>query len=200
LASIRLPKRRSGPNGDRSGSGTSPFRSARYAALREAYTHLAGSDIEILRATNHINQRSFYFANPDGNTLKIYYDLPHALKLFRGDRDEALQVSGPGEPLPGWLLEDWPGPEMMAQNRGSKLAQRNATPLHPLKSDGARTRSLLINAPHPAAGYEQIKKDEAEEDRQLSHIDQRKKVSRRVPHEIGYSHIAGEDEGHRPSE
>jgi hypothetical protein len=41
--------------------------------------------------------------------------LPEAPQLFAGgrdDKDEALPVSRTGEPLPGWLLEDWPGPEM----------------------------------------------------------------------------------------
>jgi catechol 2,3-dioxygenase-like lactoylglutathione lyase family enzyme len=69
-------------------------------------------------ASHHINQRSFYFADPDGNTLEIYYELPHALRLFpdsRADQDEALKVSGPGEPLPDWLLEDWPPAEMKAR-------------------------------------------------------------------------------------
>jgi len=40
------------------------------------------------------------------------------LQLFpegRDDQDEALKVSGPGDPLPDWLLEDWPGPEMKAR-------------------------------------------------------------------------------------
>jgi catechol 2,3-dioxygenase len=100
------------------GLGHIAFQVGSYTALREAYTHLVGSGVEILRATNHINQRSFYFADPDGNTLEIYYELPHALELFRGgrdDHDEALQVSGPGEALPGWLLEDWPAPEMKAR-------------------------------------------------------------------------------------
>ena len=86
--------------------------------MRDAYTHLVGNGVEILRATNHINQRSFYFADPDGNTLEIYYELPHALELFpegREDHDEALTVSRPGEPLPGWLIEDWPTPEMKAK-------------------------------------------------------------------------------------
>ena len=46
--------------------------------MRDAYAHLVGSGAEILRATNHINQRSFYFADPDGNALEIYYELPHA--------------------------------------------------------------------------------------------------------------------------
>ena len=63
-------------------------------------------------------QCSFYFADPDGNTLEIYYELPHALELFpegRADQDEALKVSGPGDPLPDWLLEDWPPAEMKAR-------------------------------------------------------------------------------------
>jgi hypothetical protein len=40
------------------------------------------------------------------------------LQLFPGgrdDQDEALKVSGPGDRLPDWLLEDWPGPEMKAR-------------------------------------------------------------------------------------
>ena len=32
----------------------------------------------------------------------------------RGDTEETLPVSKPGEPLPGWLLEDdWPRPEVL---------------------------------------------------------------------------------------
>ena len=71
-----------------------------------------------MRATNHVNQRSFYFADPDGTVLEIYYEMPYALELFsngRSDEDEALPVSGPGEPLPQWLLEEWPAPEMKAR-------------------------------------------------------------------------------------
>jgi hypothetical protein len=97
------------------GLGHIAFQVSSYAALRDAYTHLVGNGVEILRATNHINQRSFYFADPDGNTLEIYYELPHALELFpegREDHDEALAVSGPGELLPDWLVEDWPPAEM----------------------------------------------------------------------------------------
>ena len=59
-----------------------------YAALRDAYTHLVGKGVAILRATNHINQRSFYFADPDGNTLEIYYELPDALEIFARGRDD----------------------------------------------------------------------------------------------------------------
>jgi catechol 2,3-dioxygenase len=101
------------------------FQVGSYAALREAYAHLVANGIEILRAANHVNQRSFYFADPDGNTLEIYYELPYALELFpdgRGDEDEALKVGGPGDPLPDWLLEDWPGSEMRA--RIAELSRR----------------------------------------------------------------------------
>jgi hypothetical protein len=93
----------------------------------DAGTH--GSGVEILRATNHINQRSFYFADPDGNTLEIYYEMPHALQLFEGgrsDEDEALPVSGADEPLPVWLLEDWPGPEMQARIKEIRQQRRGA--------------------------------------------------------------------------
>jgi hypothetical protein len=96
--------------------------------LREAYAHLVGNGIEILRATNHINQRNFYFGDPDGNTLEIY-ELPRALELFfggRADQDEALKVSGPSEPLPDWLLEDWPAPEMKARIEGLSPQEERA--------------------------------------------------------------------------
>lgn len=94
------------------------FQVGSYAALRDAYAHLVENGVAIMRATNHVNQRSFYFADPDGNVLEIYYEMPYALELFsngRSDEDEALPVSGPGEPLPRWLLEDWPAPEMKAR-------------------------------------------------------------------------------------
>ena len=44
--------------------------------------------------------------------------MPYALELFsngRSDEDEALPVSGPGDPLPQWLLEDWPAADMKAR-------------------------------------------------------------------------------------
>ena len=119
--------------------------------MRDAYAHLVGNGVEILRATNHINQRSFYFADPDGNTLEIYYELPNALELFpegRADQDEALRVSGPGEPLPDWLLEEWPAPEMKARIEGL----RTCTCLslrHQTRRDAARCWSTL-HAPPPA--------------------------------------------------
>ena len=94
------------------------FRVGSYAALREAYAHLLKAGVEIQRAVDHLNQRSVYFSDPDGNGLEIYYELPDALKLFpngRGDEDERLPLSGLGDPLPRWLTEEWPGPENKAK-------------------------------------------------------------------------------------
>ena len=61
---------------------------------------------------DHVNQRSIYFSDPDGNRLEIYYEMPGALARFpkgRGDQNRELAVSGAGEPLPAWLSERWPG-------------------------------------------------------------------------------------------
>ena len=94
------------------------FQVGSYAALRDAYAHLVENGVPILRAANHVNQRSFYFADPDGTVLEIYYEMPYALELFsngRSDDDEALPVSRAGEPLPQWLLEDWPSADMKAR-------------------------------------------------------------------------------------
>ena len=113
------------------GLGHIAFQVGSYAALRDAYAHLVQSGVAIMRATNHVNQRSFYFADPDGNTLEIYYEMPHALQLFadgRTDPDEALPVSSPDEPLPAWLLEDWPGPEMEARIEGLRAQHKERAP------------------------------------------------------------------------
>jgi catechol-2,3-dioxygenase len=94
------------------------FQVGSYEALRDAYVHLLKCGVEIRRATNHVNQRSIYFKDPDGNDLEIYYELPYALELFRGgrtDQDQELTVGGPDDPLPDWLMEDWPPPEMKAR-------------------------------------------------------------------------------------
>jgi hypothetical protein len=80
-----------------------------------------------MRAANHVNQRSIY---PDGNVLEIYNELPYPLDLFpngRSDEDEALPVSGPGVPLPQWLLEEWPGPEMKAKIEDLRRQKERAT-------------------------------------------------------------------------
>jgi hypothetical protein len=76
----------------------------------DAYAHLVGGGIEIPRATNQINQRSFYFADPDGTALEIYYVAARAgaVPVDRADQDAVLTVSSPGDALPDWLLGDRP--------------------------------------------------------------------------------------------
>ena len=94
------------------------FKVGSYAALRDAYAHLLSKGVEIQRAVDHVCQRSLYFTDPDGNGLEIYYEMRDALSLFpngRGDEDERLPLSRPAEPLPGWLLEDWPSPAAFAK-------------------------------------------------------------------------------------
>jgi len=94
------------------------FKVGSYGALRDAYTHLLQQGVEITRAVDHVCQRSFYFTDPDGNGLEIYYEMPNALSLFpngRGDEDDVLPLSRDGDPLPGWLTEDWPGAAAMAK-------------------------------------------------------------------------------------
>ena len=90
--------------------------------MREAYRGLQEQGVEIDRATDHVNQRSIYFQDPDGNGLEIYYERPDAFELFvgnrRGDMDEALPLSRPGEPPPDWLLEEWPRSEVAATGTG----------------------------------------------------------------------------------
>ena len=87
------------------------FQVASYEALGEAYRTLLEHGVRIERAMDHVNQRSIYFADPDGNRLEIYYEMPGALARFpdgRGDQNRELAVSWVGEPLPAWLSERWP--------------------------------------------------------------------------------------------
>ena len=112
------PEQAQKPRRDQIGLLHIAFQVGSYADLREAYVSLLENGIEIDNATEHVNQRSFYFRDPDGNRLEIYYEIPGSLKLFpngRGDEDKDLDVSEPDEPLPAWLLEDWPTPEHRAR-------------------------------------------------------------------------------------
>lgn len=62
-------------------------------ALKDAYVTLQANDVTIVRAVDHVSQKSIYFHDPDGTLLEIYYELPHARELFRqgrGDRDAPL--------------------------------------------------------------------------------------------------------------
>ena len=77
------------------GLGHLAFRVESEAALREAYATLREHGVEITRTIDHVSQKSIYFADPDGNTLEIYYELPEALEMFargREDRDVPLAL------------------------------------------------------------------------------------------------------------
>jgi catechol 2,3-dioxygenase len=87
------------------------FQVASYEALGEAYRTLLEHGVRIERAMDHVNQRSIYFSDPDGNRLEIYYEMPGALARFpegRGDQNCELPVSDAEDPLPAWLSEHWP--------------------------------------------------------------------------------------------
>jgi hypothetical protein len=75
---------------------------------------------------DHVNQRSIYFADPDGNRLEIYYEMPGALARFpegRGDQNRELAVSNAGEPLPAWLSEQWPGSSTTTRSSSTSSSQ-----------------------------------------------------------------------------
>jgi catechol 2,3-dioxygenase len=104
--------------GNQAGVGHIAFQVDSYAGLRDAYKGLQEHGIEIQRAVDHNSQRSIYFRDPDGLGLEIYYEVPNALKVFedgRSDEDRPLPLSKPGEPLPEWLLEEWPKPRVAAR-------------------------------------------------------------------------------------
>jgi len=101
----------------RVGLGHIAFQVASFEALGEAYRTLLTHGVEIERAMDHVNQRSIYFADPDGNRLEIYYEMPGALERFaggRGDNDRVLAVTRAGDPLPDWLSERWPPAEVIS--------------------------------------------------------------------------------------
>jgi catechol-2,3-dioxygenase len=105
------PQKDDGPGAGRVGVAHIAFQVGSYDALGEAYRALLEHGVAIGRAMDHINQRSIYFSDPDGNRLEIYYEMLGALQRFpdgRGDGDGELAVSRAGEPLPAWLSERWP--------------------------------------------------------------------------------------------
>ncbi len=78
------------------------FRVASYAALREAYETLRGRGVEIQATIDHVNQRSIYFPDPDGNGLEIYYERSDWAEIFargRGDQDQPFSFD---DPAPDW--------------------------------------------------------------------------------------------------
>ena len=56
--------------------------------LKDAYFTLQDNGVEVMRAIDHVSQKSIYFADPDGNTVEIYYELPQALAMFREGRED----------------------------------------------------------------------------------------------------------------
>jgi catechol-2,3-dioxygenase len=94
------------------------FQVEQYADLKTAYETLLKNGIPVERAIDHESQRSLYFHDPDGNGVEIYFELPMALQIYpngRHDIDAPLPVGGPDDPIPSWLDETWPGPDMQAQ-------------------------------------------------------------------------------------
>ena len=59
------------------------------AALADAYFTLQEHEIPIVRAVDHVSQKSIYFHDPDRNLLEIVWERPDALERFaRGRSDE----------------------------------------------------------------------------------------------------------------
>lgn len=78
------------------------FKVACYAALSEAHTTLVDHGVEVQAMLDHTNQRSVYFADPEGNRLEIYFEKADWAEIFqrgRGDDDHAFSFD---EPAPGW--------------------------------------------------------------------------------------------------
>ena len=64
--------------------------------LRDAYFALQSEGVPILRAIDHVSQKSIYFHDPDKNLLEIVWERPDALEIFargRGDEDKPLTFS-----------------------------------------------------------------------------------------------------------
>ncbi len=64
--------------------------------LGDAYFALQDAGVPILRAIDHVSQKSIYFHGPDRNLLEIVWERPNALEIFakgRGDEDKPLVFS-----------------------------------------------------------------------------------------------------------
>ncbi len=78
------------------------FKVRSYAALKQAHTTLVAHKVQIQALLDHTNQRSIYFADPEGNRLELYFERPDWPEIFqrgRGDDDHAFTFD---EPAPGW--------------------------------------------------------------------------------------------------
>ena len=78
------------------------FKVGSYEALASAYETLIEHDVAIQALLDHTNQRSIYFADPEGNRLEIYFERPDWREIFargRGDEDRPFSFD---EPAPAW--------------------------------------------------------------------------------------------------
>jgi catechol 2,3-dioxygenase len=92
------------PNPNQVGLFHIAFEVGSYQALKDAYCTLVDNEVPISHCTDHISQRSIYFADPDGNRLEIYYEVPNALSLYpegRGDQDVRLGSDEERRTAPG---------------------------------------------------------------------------------------------------
>ena len=78
--------------------------------LMDAYRHLVEHGVEIDRMIEHVNQRSIYFNDPDGNRLEIYFEFPTSRELFKMGRVDRDFIFAIDDPLPPWaeaIPDDW---------------------------------------------------------------------------------------------
>ncbi len=64
--------------------------------LRDAWHALQDAGVPILRAIDHVSQKSIYFHDPDRNLLEIVWERPDALEIFargRADDDKPFSFS-----------------------------------------------------------------------------------------------------------
>jgi catechol-2,3-dioxygenase len=100
LSPVGNPETATPPVGQQDGVGVLhiAFKVASYEALHDAYDTLKANNVEIMRMTDHVSQRSMYFSDPDGNTLEIYYEFPRAREIFltgRADEDAPFTWDDP---------------------------------------------------------------------------------------------------------
>jgi catechol-2,3-dioxygenase len=70
------------------------FQLENYESLRDAYFYLVDGGLKIIRAMDHVSQKSIYVADPDGNIIELYHEVENAISLFRkgrGDNDAPLK-------------------------------------------------------------------------------------------------------------
>ena len=102
LSPVGNPETATPPVGQQDGVGVLhiAFKVASYEALHDAYDTLKANNVEVMRMTDHVSQRSMYFSDPDGNTLEIYYEFPRAREIFLGGRADEDAPFTWDDPLP----------------------------------------------------------------------------------------------------